>query len=60
MSNLKICDRCKYSVNPDRLKGTTWCDFWHFNFNQYDTCSLFEDKTEKRQITFDDILEPGK
>lgn len=56
MTTPKTCENCKYSVANTRRDGLTWCDFWHFNFSRFDTCSLYEENNPDKQITFDEIL----
>ena len=52
------CEICKYS--NDKMSGsrhgTTYCDFWQFDFNNYDCCQLFQDRTTDGQITIDEII----
>lgn len=52
------CEICKFS--NDKMSGsrhgTTYCDFWHFDFNNYDCCQLFQERNQDKQITFDEII----
>ena len=44
MSDIKICDKCKYSNPQDLIKGIIWCSSWKHCFDYLDKCGQFKDK----------------
>ena len=44
MSDLQICDKCKYSNPQDLINGIVYCHYWNHCFDYLDKCGQFKDK----------------
>lgn len=44
MSDIKVCDKCKYSNPQNLIKGIVWCNYWNYCFDHMDKCGNYESK----------------